>query len=64
MPAHITIAFDNSDDSDDPATLLPVPRPEPKWLRVNVEGERAITQVCASPVGPFILPRANGLTRS
>nr|VWO97483.1 Mixed-linked glucanase [Ganoderma boninense] len=43
MPARITIAFDYSDD--DSPRVQRLPRPDPKWLCVNVEGERAVTQV-------------------
>ncbi|PIL35260.1 hypothetical protein GSI_01985 [Ganoderma sinense ZZ0214-1] len=42
-PASITIAFDYSDNNV--ADLTAVPRPDPKWLRVTVEGEHAITHM-------------------
>ena len=43
MQASIMISFDYSDDDD--VDLAAVPPPDPKWLRITVEGERAITQV-------------------
>ena len=46
MTASITIAFDYSDNEaiECPGSQ-PGPPPDPKWLRITVEGEHAITQV-------------------
>ncbi|KAI1788244.1 hypothetical protein LXA43DRAFT_1097463 [Ganoderma leucocontextum] len=43
MSAIMTIALDYSENDDFDANTVPLP--DPKWLRVTVEGERAITQM-------------------
>ena len=54
MQASITISFDYSDDDD--VDLAAVPPPDPKWLRITVEGERAITHVSQPSISIFPTP--------
>ena len=54
MQASITISFDYSDDDD--VDLAAVPPPDPKWLRITVEGERTITHVSQPSISIFPTP--------